>query len=153
MSRFFKKQGFTLIELMVVIVIIGVLASLAIPRFTEASSKAKIAEAPRVLASFESGYLAALSETAEPEKMVSGDLIFEAPTDSRWFKYEMPAASGIDNCSAIARGDIGKFASGGILYTKYIKSGSGAGSFEHKASNHTAANKMVPNFCGNGKCN
>ena len=43
------KNGFTLIELMVVIVIIGILASLAIPKFMGASNKAKLSEFKPVL--------------------------------------------------------------------------------------------------------
>jgi prepilin-type N-terminal cleavage/methylation domain-containing protein len=40
-----KNKGFTLIELMIVVVIIGVLAILAVPRFFEATRKAKYSQA------------------------------------------------------------------------------------------------------------
>jgi prepilin-type N-terminal cleavage/methylation domain-containing protein len=88
------KQGFTLIELMVVIVIISVLASLAIPRFTEASAKAKVAEAPRVIASYESALLAGIPElpAAKVLEIKGDDLIFDAPKDSKWFEYTYKGA-------------------------------------------------------------
>jgi len=84
MSRFFKKQGFTLIELMVVIVIIGVLASLAIPRFTEASMKAKVQDGPKVLASYETSYLAAVAEYGTDE--AGANMMFSMPK-SNWYVY------------------------------------------------------------------
>jgi len=43
------KKGFTLVELMVVIVIIGILAALAIPRFMGATNKTKATEFKPVL--------------------------------------------------------------------------------------------------------
>ncbi|MDR2728850.1 MAG: type II secretion system protein, partial [Chitinispirillales bacterium] len=92
MIRNKKTGGFTLIELMVVIVIIGILATLAIPRFTEASAKAKAAEAPRILASYESAYLAAVAE-ATPTAVSAGipiaDIAFDTPKAgaSKWWTY------------------------------------------------------------------
>jgi len=43
------SKGFTLIELMIVVVIVGILAAMAIPRFMQSSTKTKQSEAKLIL--------------------------------------------------------------------------------------------------------
>jgi prepilin-type N-terminal cleavage/methylation domain-containing protein len=140
-----NKQGFTLIELMVVIVIIGVLASLAIPRFTDASIKAKVAEAPRVIASFESAYLAGVAEG----NVGKANLVFDpANVDSKWFTYQfvggiagagtLPADG--DGLVASANAGMAKL-SGQTLVASYITA---TDFFTHAYGG--SIEKYVPNF-------
>ena len=143
MSRM-NRQGFTLIELMVVIVIIGVLASLAIPRFTEASSKAKAAEAPRVLASFESAYLAMVAEGV----IKKDNLIFNAP-DSKWFTYATNVENNggeDDNCEGTVKNAIGSsIKEGAILGTVYAGDNFGH-YYDGNAEGGKKLASYVPNF-------
>jgi len=57
MNKYRRSHAFTLIELTVVIVILGVLAALALPRFSDLSDQAELAQAEGIAGAFKSGAL------------------------------------------------------------------------------------------------
>ena len=94
MARIDKSKGFTLIELMVVIVIIGILAAIAIPKFMDATVKSKVAEIPTVIMTYEHAQLAYLSEKSylagTRDSLIMDTSVY---TGGKWFTYAYGGAA------------------------------------------------------------
>ena len=85
-----KQKGFTLIELMVVVVILGILAGIAVPKMFGLSDKSKVSEAPQVLKTYETLQQAYIAEQSLIGSFES--ITFNAPDKSQYFSYSDQAA-------------------------------------------------------------
>ncbi|WP_407448473.1 type IV pilin protein [Fibrobacter sp.] len=145
-----KKQGFTLIELMVVIVIMGILAAVAVPKLFGMIAKSKASEVPTA-----AGTYINMQDAFATEKATLGDwqeIGYSGPGDkshassytSQNFDYYGTKPTGFTEENAWVadnRNKLGDCAAHGkwILKAEYLSSGNNEGSVKYTASNATAA--------------
>lgn len=102
-----KQQGFTLIELMIVVAIIGILAAVAIPAYQDYTIRARVTEGLN---------LASAAKLAVSETTISNNAL---PATQAATGYVSPAAT--DNVTSIAIAD----ATGAITITYTAAAGNG----------------------------
>ena len=114
--RSFKQgaqAGFTLIELVVVIVILGILAATAIPRFIDMASQARIAKMNAAR-----GTLQSASALAHAQWVVTGSTagtVSMEGTDNVAMTFGYPSAAGILNAANLSGSDYSTTTTGGVV--------------------------------------
>jgi prepilin-type N-terminal cleavage/methylation domain-containing protein len=97
-----NRHGFTLIELMTVVVIIGVLAALAVPRFMVGSHQAKIKEADIFLKHVYQAHLTWTAQKSPPTTDLSDleQVGYSAPLHMEFYVLPGANAYGLPLCLA-----------------------------------------------------
>ncbi len=95
LKSFRKQEGFTLIELMIVVAIIGLLAAIAIPNFMQYQAKSKQSEAKGNLAGIYTSEVAYFGDanTYDPNFNTIGFVV--ASTGSQRYSYSIDGSSAL----------------------------------------------------------
>ena len=99
------ERGFTLVELMIVIVIVGILSAVALPNFLSQTDKAKATEAKTVSSAYLKQIYAAYQEgglSAEGSALGTGSI--PCPNETRYFTFQCPSPESSETNQIIATG-------------------------------------------------
>ncbi|SDS96633.1 type II secretion system protein [Pseudomonas oryzae] len=100
-----QQSGFTLIELIMVIVVLGILAAFALPRFANLGGDARLASMQGALASVKSAAAIAHSAALARNNAANADVTLEGGDVDMVGLYPAPTAAGIGAASGVVSGD------------------------------------------------
>jgi prepilin-type N-terminal cleavage/methylation domain-containing protein len=104
-----NRSGFTLLELIIVVIVIGILASIALPRFIRVTERARIGEAKSILGALRSSQIRYL---AQWNSYADGTALLDTPPPpARFFTFPDPpgGAPAADPVVAIAQRNATEF--------------------------------------------
>ena len=115
------KNGFTIVELIIVVIIIGILASIGLTQYNKVVEKGRASEARMILGTLRSAEIAEYTENGS--YVVLASLGVAAPADcsqtTHFFSYACTTAAG--QCTATRCGTgTGKTPGSAIAYTKTL---------------------------------
>jgi type IV pilus assembly protein PilA len=132
-KRMLGNKGFTLVELMVVVAIIGLLSAVAIPNFRKYQAKSKTSEAKLQLASIYSAMQSFYSDFDNYGSCLN-QMGYDvgAETNSRYYATGFAAASATYNLMAVSNGAVAA-CTNGVAWSSVLAVPAASGAFSFAA--------------------